>query len=97
MANIIHDTRENLDVRNCQYQVTETTRQGRFGPPKTGKRLVDLDADLVANLEEYVKGLRKASLCTGIQAHYLFPGITQRMVQTAMRRACLTNDQPMCL
>jgi integrase len=79
---------ENLDVRNCQYQVTETTRQGRFGPPKSGKRLVDLDASLVAKLEGYVKELRKASFKTGIPAHYLFPGITQRMVQTAMRRAC---------
>jgi integrase len=80
---------ENLDVRNCQYQVTETTRQGRFGPPKSGKRLVDLDGPLVAKLEGYVKELRKASLRTGIPAHYLFPGITQRLVQTAMRRACM--------
>jgi integrase len=79
---------ENLDVRNCQYQVSETTRQGRFGPPKTGKRLVDLDAPLVAKLEGYIKELRKASLQSGSQAHYLFPGISQRMVQGAMRRAC---------
>jgi integrase len=80
---------ENLDGRNCQYQITETTRQGRFGPPKSGKRLVDLDGPLVAQLEGYVKELRRESLRTGLQAHYLFPGVTQRMVQTAMRRACL--------
>lgn len=66
---------ENLDVRNCQYQVTETTRQGRFGPPKSGKRHVDLDAPLAAKLEGHVKELRKESLRTGIQAHYLFPGM----------------------
>ena len=80
---------ENLDARNCQYNVAETTRQGRFGPPKSGKRLIDLDAPLVAKLEAHAKELRKESLKTGIQAHYLFPGITQRMVQTAMRRACM--------
>jgi integrase len=80
---------QNLDVRNCQYNVAETTRQGRFGPPKSGKRLIDLDVPLVVKLEAYIKELRKESLKTGIQAHYLFPGVTQRMVQTAMRRACM--------
>jgi integrase len=80
---------ENLDVRNLQYNVTETTRQGRFGPPKSGKRLIDLDPPLVAKLEAHIKKLRKESLAGGVQAHYLFPGITQRMVQGAMRRACL--------
>ena len=80
---------ENLDARNSQYTVAETTRQGRVGPPKSGKRLIDLDGPLVAKLEAHVKELRKESLKTGIQAHYLFPGITQRMVQTAMRRACM--------
>ncbi len=80
---------ENLDVRNLQYNVTETTRQGRFGPPKSGKRLIDLDPPLVAKLEDHIKKLRKESLSAGVQAHYLFPGITQRMVQGAMRRACL--------
>lgn len=80
---------ENLDVRNLQYTVTETTRQGRFGPPKSGKRLVDLDSPLVAKLEAHIKKVRKESLAAGVQAHYLFPGITQRMVQGAMRRACL--------
>ena len=79
----------NLDSRNCQYNVSEKTRHGRFGPPKSGKRLIDLDAPLVAKLEAHIKELRKESLKSGNQAHYLFPGITQRMVQTAMRRACM--------
>ena len=80
---------ENLDVRNLQYNVTETTRQGRFGPPKSGKRLIDLDLPLVAKLEAHIKKRRKESLAAGVQVHYLFPGITPRMVQGAMRRACL--------
>jgi integrase len=80
---------ENLDINNCQYNIAETTRQGRFGPPKSGKRLIDLDAPLVSKLEVYIKKLRKESLKMGIQAHYLFPAITQRMVQSAMRRACM--------
>jgi integrase len=46
---------ENLDVRNCQYNIAETTKQGRFGPPKSGKRLIDLDAPLVAKLEARIK------------------------------------------
>jgi len=80
---------ENLDARNLQYNVTETTRQGLFGPPKSGKRLIDVDAPLAAKLEAHIKGLRKESLAAGVQAYYLFPEITQRMVQGAVRRACL--------
>jgi integrase len=80
---------QNLDGRNLQYTVSETTRQRRFGPPKSGKRLIDLDPHLVVKLEGHIKQLRKESLAAGIQAHYLFPEVTQRMVQTAMRRACL--------
>ena len=33
--------------------------------------------------------MRKESLRAGIQLYYLFPGVTQRMVQTAMRRGCM--------
>lgn len=80
---------QNLDIRNLQYSVSETTRQGRFGPPKSGKRLIDLDPSLVIKLEEHIKHLRKESLAAGVQAHYLFSEVSQRMVQTAMRRACL--------
>jgi integrase len=78
----------NLDARNCQYNVTETTRQGRFGPPKSGKRLIDLDEDLVEKLADHIKKLRKDSVVAGVLPRYLFPGISQRMVQGALRRAC---------
>lgn len=80
-----------LDIRNCQYNVAETTRQGRFGPPQSGKRLIDSEPQLIAKLETHIKEMRKESLKTGIQAPYLFPGITQRMVQTTRRRACLAD------
>lgn len=80
----------NLDPRNCQYNVAETTRQGRFGPPKSGKRLIDLDETLVAKLDTYIKKLKKESVATGILPHYLFAGISQRMVQGALRRACMS-------
>ncbi len=78
----------NLDTRNCQYNVTETTKLGRFGPPKSGKRLIDLDEDLVEKLADHIKKLRKDSVAAGVLPRYLFPGISQRMVQGALRRAC---------
>ncbi len=73
---------ENLDFRNCQYNVAETTRHGRFGPPKSGKRLIDLDTTLVTKLEIHTKKLKKECLAAGVLPHYLFPGITQRMRHT---------------
>ena len=80
---------ENLDSRNCQYNVAETIRQGRFGPPKSGKRHIDLDETLVGKLDTHIKKLRKDCMAAGVLPHYLFPGITQRMVQVAVRRACM--------
>jgi integrase len=80
---------ENLDSGNHQYQVTESTKLGRFGPPKSGKRLIDLDSTLVAKLDTHIKRMRKKSMAEGnIPSLYLFPGITQRMVQRAMERTC---------
>jgi integrase len=80
---------ENLDVRNCHYNVVESTRAGRFGPPKSGKRLIDLDETLVGKLEAHIKKMRKESTAEGrLPSHYLFPEITQRMIQRAMQRAC---------
>jgi integrase len=79
---------ENLDSRNCQYNVAETTRHGRFGPPKSGKRHIDLDETLVGKLDTHIKKLRKECMAAGVMPHYLFPGITQRMAQGAVRRAC---------
>jgi integrase len=80
---------DNLDSRNCQYNVTETTRAGRFGPPKSGKRVIDLDETLVGKLEVHIKKMRKEGMAEGkLPGRYLFPGITQRMIQRAMQRAC---------
>ncbi|MBU4232813.1 MAG: tyrosine-type recombinase/integrase [Desulfobacterales bacterium] len=82
-------TLENLDAHNCQYNVTESTRAGRLGPPKSGKRLIDLDETLVGKLEVHIKKMRKESMAEDrLPSPYLFPGITQRMVQRAMQRAC---------
>jgi integrase len=89
LGEVLAMRREFLDVHNCQYHVTETTRNGRFGPPKCGSRLVDLDDVLVAKLAERIKALRKEALAQGRQAEYLFPDFTQRIVQGAMSRACI--------
>lgn len=80
--------RDHLDTHNCQYKIVEKVSHGRFGPPKTGERLIDLPEPLVAKLEDYIFELRKEALRTGIDDGYLFAGITQRMVQNGLRRAC---------
>jgi integrase len=80
--------RGNLDAANGQYLIAETTRKG-YGPPKSGKRLIDLEEGLVTKLESHIKKLRQESLAAGTEVIYLFPGLTQRLVQGAMRRACL--------
>jgi hypothetical protein len=76
---------ENLDSRNCRHNVAETTRHGRFRPPKSGKRHIDLDETLLCRLERHIKRLRKDRLVAGVLSPYLFPGITQRVVQGAVR------------
>ena len=58
-------SRENLDARNSQYHVTESTRAGRFGPPKSGNRLIDLEETLVGKLEIHLKKMRKESMAEG--------------------------------
>jgi integrase len=80
--------RDHLDASNRQYHVTETTRNGQYGPPKSGNRLADLDGTLVTKLQNHLRKLREHALPTGGQVGYLFPGVTQRMVQRAMERAC---------
>jgi integrase len=79
---------EHLDVTNCQYMVSETVKLGRFGRPKTGQRLIDVPAPLVAKLEAHIKELRKAALSTGVPADLLFPEITQRLIQCVLKKAC---------
>lgn len=80
---------DHLDITNCQYMVSETVRNGRFGIPKTGKRLIDLPDFLVKKLDRHLLKLRKQALADGTEVGYLFPGISQRTVQVAMKRACM--------
>jgi integrase len=82
--------RDHLDASNCQYMIMETVRHGKFGIPKTGKRLIDLPDDLVARLQNYILRKRKEALSEGKDVTYLFPGITQRLVQKGLERACRT-------
>lgn len=77
---------ENFDINNCQYQVTESVKLGKFGPPKSGERLVDLDAALVTKIEAYQRKMGKGKV--RFSARYLFPEVSQRMIQRAMERAC---------
>jgi integrase len=78
---------DNLDEGNHQYLITETSRKD-YGPPKSGKRLIDLEEDLMPKLESHIRKLRLESLAAGTKVGYLFLGLTQRMVQRAMERAC---------
>lgn len=80
--------RDYLDAGKCQYMIVETVRHGKLGLPKSGKRLIDLPEDLVMKLEWYVLQLRREALHDGKQVGYLFPGVTQRMVQRGLERAC---------
>lgn len=81
--------RDHLDIANCQYMICESVRNGRFGKPKTGERLIDLPDFLVKELAGYVRKLRKQALMGGRDVEYLFEELTQRAVQEAMKRACL--------
>jgi integrase len=43
----------------------------------------------VGKLESHIKKMWEESMAEGkLPSHYLFPGITQRMIQRAMQRAC---------
>ena len=77
---------ENFDINNCQYQETESVKLGKFGPPKSGERLVDLDVALVKKIEAYQRTMGKGKV--RFSARYLFPEVSQRMIQRAMERAC---------
>ena len=78
----------NLDVLNCQYMVSESVRRRKFGTPKAGSRLIDLPEALTAKLERYIRGLRKEAMKDGGEVSYLFPGLTERTVRAAVKRAC---------
>jgi integrase len=77
-----------LDICNFQYMVSETVRNGRFGLPKTGKRLIDLPESLVSKLEKHILNLKQQAFRRGERVGCLFSGITQRMVQGSVERAC---------
>jgi len=79
---------DHLDTDYCQYKVCETVRNNRFGQPKTGERLIDLPKELVSKLKIHILELKKEALTKGERAGYLFPGITQRMVQNAFIKTC---------
>jgi integrase len=81
--------RNHLDIANCQYMVSQTVRNARFGEPKTGKRLMDLPNLLVKDLAAHIRGLRKQAMGGGRDVEYIFEGLTQRGLQEAMKRACL--------
>jgi integrase len=78
---------DNLDMANRQYLITETSRKG-YGPPKSGKRLIDLEEDLMMKLRSHIRKLKLENLAAATEEGNLFPGFTQRMVQGAMRRSC---------
>lgn len=89
LGEVLMISRENLDNRNRQYFVKEATRAGVVGTPKTGERLIDLDEETVLKLEVHLKKMRQVALRDGrLSGHYLFPGITHRMIQRAMETAC---------
>jgi integrase len=79
---------DHLDVSNSQYMIIEKVRHGKFGNPKTGKRLIDLPEGLVAELQNFILAKRKEALSEGEDITYLFPGITQRLAQKGLERAC---------
>jgi len=61
LGEVLAMSSENLDARNQTYNVVESIRAGRFGPPKNGQRLIDVDDALVGKLEAHIKKMRKDS------------------------------------
>lgn len=80
---------DNLDVSNNQYHVTEKIRRGEFGPPKSGEsRLIDLPESLIMKLRGHINGMKEEMLKEGKSVGYLFPRLTERVIQGALKRAC---------
>ena len=73
---------------NNQYMVAENVRRGKFGLPKTGKRLIDIAESVVPKLEAHIRLLRKNALEHGHEVGYLFPKVDAHFIQRAMKRAC---------
>jgi hypothetical protein len=70
--------------------VCESLRNGRFGEPKTGKRLIDIPDFLVKDLAGYIRRLRKQAMLGGRDVEYIFEELTQRPIQGAMKRPCFS-------
>ena len=66
----------------------EAVRHKHYDVPKTGKRLIDIADFFAAKLERHIRELRKAALREGKEVNFLFPGITARIVQNAIKRSC---------
>ena len=81
---------EKLDIKNCQYDVTEKVRHGRYGPPKSGEdRLIDLPESLIMKLQAHIRRLKERMFAEGRPVEYLFPGLTEGIIQRSLKRACL--------
>ncbi|MCK8600155.1 tyrosine-type recombinase/integrase [Desulfoferrobacter suflitae] len=81
---------EKLDIKNCQYDVSEKVRHGKYGPPKSGEeRLIDLPESLIIKLQAHIRRLKEKMFAEGKPVGYLFPGLTEGIVQRSLKRACL--------
>lgn len=80
---------DNLDIQNRLYWIKEKVRHGKWGLPKAGEdRKVDLSEELMGRLQAHLKRLKERMLAEGKTVGYLFPGVSERMMQAAVRRAC---------
>jgi integrase len=80
---------DNLDIRNRLYWIKEKIRHGKWGLPKAGEdRNVDLSEGLMAHLQAHLKRLKERMLSEGKSLGYLFPGLSERIMQAAVRRTC---------
>jgi integrase len=81
---------EKLDIKNCQYDVSEKVRHGKYGWPKSGdERLIDLPESLILKLQAHIKRLKERVFSEGKPVEHLFPGLTEGIVQRALKKACL--------
>lgn len=81
---------EKLDIKNCQYDVSVKVRHGKYGHPKSGdERLIDLPESLILKLQAHIKRLKERMFTEGKPVEHLFPGLTEGIVQRALKKACL--------
>lgn len=57
---------EKLDIKNCQYDVSEKVRHGKYGLPKAGEeRLIDLPESLSMKLQAHIGRLKERMFAEG--------------------------------